>query len=51
MDGREARVELLAAVEVDVLPAHRRNALGDLGSDQLAAELKLRQRLGPDQGV
>jgi hypothetical protein len=44
-------VEEVAAVEVDVLPGHRGDALEDLGGGQVAAKLQFGQRFGQDQGV
>ena len=51
MDRGEVLVELVAAVDVDVLPGHRGDTPEDLGAIQVAAELQLGQRLGQDQGV
>ena len=51
VDRREVGIELVASVEVDVLPDHRGGALEDLGGGQFAAVLQLCQRLGQDQGV
>jgi hypothetical protein len=45
VDRREIRVDLVAPVEVDVLPGHRGDALEDLGGDELAAGLQFVERL------
>ena len=51
VNRREVGVELVAPVEVDVLPSHGRDALEDFGGDQFAAALQLRESFGQDQCV